>query len=321
MPKYFFRAAYSAIASLRRSLQIFIYHRVLADPDPLFPDIVHAVQFKEQVSWIKSCFAVLPLTEAIDALYSDTLPSRSACVTFDDGYADNSEVALPILRAFGVTATFFIASNFLNGGRMWNDSVIEAVRRYAGDRMDLEGLGLGRHSVANPLERRAAIDALLERLKYFPLNERSSRVDDLVSTLAVELPQDLMMTTVQVQNLQSAGMEIGGHTGRHPILAKLDRAEARREIADGKACLEGIIGAPVTLFAYPNGKPTRDYLPEHVQMVRELGFKAAVSTAIGVATRASDRYQLPRFTPWDLNMNMFGMRLAQNQLRMTSAVV
>jgi hypothetical protein len=71
----------------------------------------------------------------------------------------------------------------------------------------------------------------------------------------------------------------------------------------------------VRLFAYPNGKPGRDYSREHVDMVRELGFEAAVSTAWGVGHAASDPYQLPRFTPWDKTPGRFALRLLHNTFR------
>lgn len=62
-------------------------------------------------------------------------------------------------------------------------------------------------------------------------------------------------------------------------------------------------------FAYPNGRPQQDYLAKHCELVRESGFQAAVSTQWGVATRASDRYQLPHFTPWDRHPVRFMLRL------------
>jgi peptidoglycan/xylan/chitin deacetylase (PgdA/CDA1 family) len=101
----------------------------------------------------------------------------------------------------------------------------------------------------------------------------------------------------------------------HPILAQLDPELAAREIRDSKRRLEAITGSPVTTFAYPNGKPGRDYLREHVGMVRALGFEAAVSTAWGVAHAASDPHQLPRFTPWDRTPGRFVLRLFQNTFR------
>ena len=115
-------------------------------------------------------------------------------------------------------------------------------------------------------------------------------------------------------------MEIGGHTANHPILASMENKVARAEIADGKEVLESIIHAPVRLFAYPNGKPGRDYLSEHVKMVRDLGFDAAVSTAHGAAKRGADLYQLPRFTPWDRGQIRFILRMAQNMLKIAETI-
>ena len=57
-----------------------------------------------------------------NGLLKGDLPARPAVITFDDGYADNRTVALPILQAHGLTATFFVATGFLDGGRMWNDT-------------------------------------------------------------------------------------------------------------------------------------------------------------------------------------------------------
>jgi len=95
------------------------------------------------------------------------------------------------------------------------------------------------------------------------------------------------MRPAQIKRLHDEGMEIGGHTVNHPILAMLDEEEARAEIVGGKRQLEEIIGAPVTLFAYPSGKPGRDYGPRDVRLVKEAGFVAAVSTIGGVANRAA----------------------------------
>jgi peptidoglycan/xylan/chitin deacetylase (PgdA/CDA1 family) len=115
-------------------------------------------------------------------------------------------------------------------------------------------------------------------------------------------------------------MEIGGHTVNHPILARLDPAQARREIADGKEALEALVGSPVRSFAYPNGKPGQDYLAEHARMAREIGFDAAVSTSWGAASQASDSFQLPRFTPWDQGHGRFVLRMLQNMRRAGTTV-
>jgi peptidoglycan/xylan/chitin deacetylase (PgdA/CDA1 family) len=82
-------------------LTVLIFHRVLLEPNPLFPGEPDAVRFETQMRWIKTWFNVLPLPEAIQRLRVGGLPARAAAITFDDGYADNFTVALPILRRAG----------------------------------------------------------------------------------------------------------------------------------------------------------------------------------------------------------------------------
>ena len=82
----------------RSRLSILIYHRVRAVRDPLFPHELDAAGFDQHLCILSSLFNVLPLEQAIARLRRGTLPERPACITFDDGYADNAEIALPILQ-------------------------------------------------------------------------------------------------------------------------------------------------------------------------------------------------------------------------------
>lgn len=296
----------------RSRLSVLIFHRVRARADPLFPSEPDAVEFEAQLRWVQGWFNVLPLPAAVAGLREGTLPARPLCITFDDGYADNATLALPILRKLGLHATFFVATGYLDGGRMWNDTVIEAVRRAAGPRLELAALGLGSHAIGSDAERRAAIDALLRALKYLPHARREGKAQAVADVVGARLPNDLMMTERQVRELHAAGMAIGAHTVTHPILAGLSDAAARAEIAESKRVLERLLGAEVALFAYPNGRPGQDYTAAHVAMVRELGFAAAVSTAAGAATVGGDLHQIPRFTPWDKTRWRYGLRLARN---------
>lgn len=297
-------------------LSILIYHRVLAEPDSLFPTESTAESFDAQLAVLKQVFNILPLDEAVARLKTASLPTRAACITFDDGYADNATIALPILQRHGLHATFFIATAYLNGGRMFNDTVIHAIRHSQHERIDLSKLGLGEHAVDTAEAKRHAIDAILRQLKYFPLGQREDAAEEL-ARLATDLPApaDLMMDTAQLKALADAGMGIGGHTARHPILAKLDPAAAAREIGAGKECLEAWLGKKITLFAYPNGKPGQDYLPEQADIVRQLGFDAAVSTQWGAARAGGDVFQLPRFTPYTADIRKFTPMLLRNLAR------
>ena len=107
-------------------------------------------------------------------------------------------------------------------------------------------------------------------------------------------------------------MQIGAHTVSHPILARLSDEQARQEIGDSKIFLEKLLGERVGLFAYPNGKPGEDYMPQSVDVVRSLGFDAAVSTQWGTSGTGDDPLQIRRFTPWDKTKLRFGVRMLDN---------
>lgn len=291
--------------------QTLIFHRVLAARDPLLPGEPDQADFDALVGMLKRHFTILPLAEAIALRATDQLPRASLSITFDDGYADNATRALPVLTAHGVHATFFVATGFLDGGRMWNDTVIETVRRLPEGTLDLSRLGLGTHPLTDA-QRPAVLHNVITAIKHLPAAKRAEKVA-AISDLAKDLPDDLMMRSDQVKAMVAAGMEIGGHTVTHPILTRIDDNQARQEIADGKAHLEALLDQPIRLFAYPNGKPGQDYAPQHASIVRDLGFEAAVTTAPGVMTSASDPFQLPRFTPWDQTHPRFILRLLMNR--------
>ena len=297
-------------------LTIMIFHRVPLAPDPLLRSEPDQGRFRRIMRHVRRWFDVLPLEEAAVRLVDGSLPPRALSITFDDGYADNCQVALPLLAELRLPATFFVASGYLDGGCMWNDVVIETLRRFRGTELDLRELGLPMLATGSIEARRAAVATLLDRLKYEPQAVRRERVERIAALAQVEPPRDLMMSSAQVRTLADAGMTIGAHTRAHPILATLDLAAAREEMAGSRRDLEQIIQRPVRLFAYPNGKPGRDFTREHVALARELGFAAACSTASGTAGRGADLFQLPRFTPWDRAPWKFGMRLTRN-LRQT----
>jgi peptidoglycan/xylan/chitin deacetylase (PgdA/CDA1 family) len=285
---------------------------VLVARDPLFPGEADAEYFDNVCRWLAEWFNVLPLDQAVDLLQQGTLPARAAAITFDDGYRDNHDVALPILRRHGLVATFFIATGYLDGGRMWNDTLIEAIRRAPAGRLDLSEQGFGVHELGDALSRRRAIDSLLPRIKYLDAPARQTAVDAIAGRAGASLPKDLMMTSAQVKALRREGMGIGGHTVSHPILAKLSDDAIAAELTDGRAALEDMVDAPVSMFAYPNGRPGIDYDARAVSGVRRAGYTAAVSTVWGAARSSDDLFQLPRFTPWDRSRASFAARLLRN---------
>lgn len=293
-------------------LSVLIYHRVPAAPDHLLPGEPSAVAFERTMKWVKAAFNVIPLADGVAGMKTGRLPTRALSITFDDGYADNAAVAAPILKRLGLHATFFIATGYLDGGRMFNDTVIEAVRACPDGALDLQPLGLGVHSLASTAERLRAIDAILRAIKYRPESERTDLAEEIAIAANASLPADLMMTSEQAAGVASEGFDLGGHTVMHPILAQIDLDAAESEIVRGRERVSEIAGRRTRLFAYPNGKPSRDYTPAVVDLVRRLEFDGAVSTSPGAARVGSNHFEIPRFTPWDDRPARFATQLWRN---------
>ena len=287
----------------RGKLLTFFFHRVLEQPDPMMPGEPDAALFDRILTWIGQQFVVLHPLEACDRLVSGTLPSRAAMISFDDGYRDNHDVALPLLNRHGMKAAFFIATGYLGGGVQFNDRLTEALRDFRKDAIDARWLGLGTLPAASLETKLLALERLREKIKYLQPDSRSEaveRVEALCDSRGQGLQRGrVMMTPAEVRALAHNGMEVGGHTVMHPILLSVNDETASTEISRGREDLASILVHPPTLFAYPNGRPRSDFDQRHVAMVRQAGFSFAFSTERGVATSSADPLVLPRFMPWD----------------------
>ena len=208
-------ASSASILSLGDSrLSILIFHRVLDAYDFMRPDEISDTEFDIKMQLIAQHFTPLSLLDAVEMLENDTLPNRAICVTFDDGYRDNADIAYPILKKWNIPATFFVASGFLDGGRMWNDTVIEAVRGYGNKKLDLSEIDLGVFHCATEQQKEQTAQAVIQQIKHCDPKKRNESVDYLASLVA-RLPDDLMMCSEQVKQMSENGIEIGGHTVSH----------------------------------------------------------------------------------------------------------
>lgn len=306
-------------AGKNAKLSILIFHRVIPEADPLMPDVPTIMEFDQMMVWIKNWFNVLPLPEAIARLAKSQLPARAAAITFDDGYADNYTCALPILQRHALPATFYIATGFIGEGIMWNDLVIESIRHTGIQQIDTAHLGLGMLDLTSDAAKRQALNAVISSIKHLDPEQRADAVAFIRESCKPQALPHLMMHHEQLCALSHAGMDIGAHTVTHPILAKLADDQARIEISQSRDELQQLLGHRITTFAYPNGKLNRDYTQRTVDIVKSLGFNAAVSTNWGYGHRNTNQHELPRFSPWDRTKLRFGLRMLDNLRRQPTA--
>ena len=282
----------------RSRLPILFYHRVLPQPDPLLQRTPDARVFDMHMSTLARLYKPVSLDEGMGRLRAGTLTAGSVCVTFDDGYRDNIDVALPILKRHRIPTAFFVSTGLLTGGNFFTDRIRETVRRLPDGHHELGWAGLGLRPIHDTMSRILLIDELAAAIKRLPLEARGEACERLAAMSGDQQPVSLMMKPEDLLTLHRAGMTIGGHTVDHPILTSLAPQAAMAQIVDNRTALRAITGETPDWFAYPNGKPNDDYDLTHVEMVRKAGYSGALSTAWGAAHQQSDPFQLPRISAW-----------------------
>jgi len=278
------------------------------------PGETTANEFDAQMRVISSSFVSETFGSLIERRRSGNSNENTVVVTFDDGYRDNIEIALPILRKYGVKATFFLATGYLDGGMMWNDRLIEAMRASVGRTVDLCNAGMGQLHIGDLAVAQHSTKRVLSTIKRWPQAERSEFVDEIARSAGVDFSARTMMNGPEVVSLADAGMEIGGHTVTHPILRTLTADQSRNEITECKSMLEDLIRREVVSFAYPNGRPGQDFSEDDVVRVREAGYQGAATTEWGCALPVSDNFRIPRQSLWGSSRSRLWAQLVRNFL-------
>jgi peptidoglycan/xylan/chitin deacetylase (PgdA/CDA1 family) len=283
--------AFGAVGHLygRDRLTVLAYHRIIDHTTPDFAAFARNVsatpaEFSEQMEWIGRRFSVVSLDEVVAAADGADLPDRAVLITFDDGYQDNLDNALPVLRRLGLPAVVFLATHHIETGRaFWWDRVASFFVRYAGPEATLPILG---PTTWTPAGAQAAAARWIERAKLLPHDELQNALDGLGALVAAgdRGPGGLVMDWDGVRQLAANGIAVGGHTRTHPILTRLSIEAARGEIAGCKADIERELGVPPAGFAYPNGQ-SADFDDEVVRAVGDAGFRVAFTLVPGPARR------------------------------------
>ncbi len=233
------------------------YHRVGAwQTEPWDQDLYSATEeaFDAQLAFFKREFEVVG---ADDLDFIREKRGRYVQITFDDGYRDNHDHALPILRSHRLPATFFICTGFLDsGGVPWWDELAWLVRSSPIDRLP-SFRGLREMSLAGDGRIKAvkALNFLYDNLSDV---ERDGFLDELAA--ATQMPRcksseaaKLWMSWDMVRALRQQGMTIGGHTRTHLELARNSLQTQLEEIQGSCERISSEIGAPVSIFSYPYG--------------------------------------------------------------------
>jgi peptidoglycan/xylan/chitin deacetylase (PgdA/CDA1 family) len=242
-------------------------------------------------------FDFVTLSEALRRLGEGGRPF--AALTFDDGYRDTRDVALPILERHGAPATVFFAPGLIErAARLWWLELEEAIRRLDLVEVPL-GAGFMRLPARNAREKSAAFERIYWTLRAgseAALLDAVGRLADEagVSSAALAEPEFLNWDET-LAFARHPLISVGAHGLTHRRLAHWPLEDARTEIAGSRRALEARLQRAVTSFAYPVGDPSSAGAREFA-LAREAGYEVAVTTRPGMLfpEHAAHPHALPR---------------------------
>lgn len=265
----------------RHRFRIFAYHGVASDIDPRLNFdgfFVSPQTFEAHLRTLKGHYQVMALSNIVRAVQSgEPLPDNATAITFDDGYANNAEIAAPLLSKYGLPATFFVTTGFLD--RTHSPWWFEI--RDAGCRM--RDAGYVRWCM--DVER---------RLKSLSSIERQQHVVDILSRIPdheSRIPP--FMTWDQIRALAAGGHEIGAHTVSHISLGHESAEVVEKEIADSLARIRDEVGMVSPVYSYPYGEDAH-FDTRWKEILRKQGCLGGVTTREGMNLLSSDPFRLKR---------------------------
>ncbi len=303
---------------------ILMYHRVADDPSDAYGLCVDPVRFEAQLGVLAELADVVALGDlvATSRASGPIGPTRRArkhgrpqiALTFDDGYADNLEHALPALEAHDAPATIYVSTGALGRPRgFWWDRLALLLAGRA--EVELELVLAGSPLRVSLHGARAATDALValhSRLRLLDADVVDAALVTIASQLGTDVPEPRSARTLRHEELEKLAasplVTVGAHTVDHRLLAGLppgtQEAQMRRSVLE----LEKLLGRPVRDFAYPYGDPS-SFDRDSLAAARRCGFATACTTLGGRVTRLNDRLQLPRWMVRDWDADTFRSRL------------
>lgn len=280
----------------RRKLLVLTYHRFSRAAEP---GKVSAAAFESHLDYLKVRNTVVTLSEAIDHLQTGRpLPPNPAVITIDDGYLDAYQVAFPILRRYGLPATLYAITDFVEQ-RIWLWTDIMRFVLHKTEREEvIADFGAGdrvQARLGSDAERLSAAGRINDRLKRLPEKEKQRKIREIAEDLDVEIPElpprgYSAMSWDQACEMDTNGIAIESHTVTHPILTNVSDAELSFEMKVSKKRLEERLDRAVDHFCYPNGS----FDPRVRRAAEAAGYTSAVTTEYGFNSGPADLLLLNR---------------------------
>lgn len=281
---------------------IFTLHRVLPAAPPTFaPNAILQVTpaFLEfTIGRVRELgYEIVSLDEAVKRLEDPEPGGRFAAFTFDDGYRDNRDHALPVMRVLDCPFTLYVPTALVDGrGEVWWLALEDVIRDNPA--LTLPGSG-GRVATATLAQKHAVYDRLYDRMRTMPEVDRVTFIRALCTSHGIDPEAHCRALIMDWDELATVAADplctIGAHTVNHFELSKIPEAEVRSEMLRSADILGRRLGKRPHHLSYPIGSPVAAG-PREYAIARELGFRSAVTTRPGALyhRHAHALHALPR---------------------------
>jgi len=286
---------------------IFMLHHVRPARDDMFQPNRHlqiTPEFlREVLAHVRALdVEIVSLDEAHRRMGERDFARRFACFTFDDGYRDNRDHALPVMREHNAPFTVYVASDFADGtGRLWWVALERVIARADSIEIMRDGAAV-RIEARDATAKQDAFNQVHEWLRTLP---NDADVQREVSALCAQhgiddaaIARELCMSWDELRAFAADPLvTIGAHTISHCNLARESEAGAQHQMRDSRSRIEIELQKPAQHFAYPYGdKPAAT--AREFAFAEELGFKTAVTTRPGMVfpENAAHMMALPRIS-------------------------
>ena len=278
---------------------ILMYHSVTDRRNRDWINPSHAIsveRFERQVRLLKERRTVVPLSHLIDMVDAGVTPEAgTVSITFDDGYLDTLETAGAILNKYGLPASVFAVSGWVENVKApWVDVMYAAMKRRVTDQFSIEGRNW---RVGTGAEAARALAHLGGRFIALEAGSRDALLHDVCRQLCPDLEMpNLLMTWKDYKRWMKLGdgFEVGAHTRWHEDATLIGPNALRSEVKHSKDALEDHLGIKKPHFTYPYGRMNEST----EEVLRRSGCRSAMGTEpMRPVVGTSDAFQLTRFDP------------------------
>ncbi|MDY0131700.1 MAG: polysaccharide deacetylase family protein [Desulforegulaceae bacterium] len=283
---------------MKNKLSILTFHRIVEKNENYFipPMAIDLSSFKSLIKSISFFYDFADLKISADEIRKGKYSNTRVAITFDDGYKDNYDLAMPILKKYKVPATFFIPVNQIeNNEPYWWDYLFHLVKKHTKNFIIFFEGQKKLYSQFEDVSSKNQSDGkfcrlLVQKINLMSEKDRDNFLNTLKDAFGAYAGKRLLMNWKEIEDLSKHNFSIGSHTLSHIPLTDLSESEVEKEVNLSKKLLEEKVKTPVNGFCYPRGAWNK----EIEFIVKKAGYDYAVTTEYGTNTESFNLYSMKR---------------------------